>query len=166
MNYQYFVPIPKTAEELKKEYRRLGKIHHPDCGGTNEAMKAINAEYTVLFEKIGNIFTNATGENYTKETTETPEDFINIINQIIGLDDIVIEIIGSFVWISGNTYPHKDIIKSLDFKWSRNKSAWYLPPDGYRPRSRKDYSMDDIRNMYGSQEIKASANKTYKKYIA
>lgn len=34
-----------SLSELKKEYRRLCKIHHPDKGGNDETMKAINNEY-------------------------------------------------------------------------------------------------------------------------
>ena len=34
-----------TLDELKKEYRRLAMIHHPDRGGDLETMKTINAEY-------------------------------------------------------------------------------------------------------------------------
>lgn len=32
----------KNLDELKKEYRRLSMIHHPDRGGDPEIMKAIN----------------------------------------------------------------------------------------------------------------------------
>lgn len=44
----YFQNV-KTLDELKKEYRRLAMIHHPDVGGTVEAMQAINAEFEALF---------------------------------------------------------------------------------------------------------------------
>ena len=45
---KYFIEC-KTLDELKKEYRRLAMIHHPDVGGTVEAMQAINAEFEALF---------------------------------------------------------------------------------------------------------------------
>jgi len=153
-NYRYFVPTPQTSEELKKMYRVLAQKYHPDQkDGDTLAMATINNEYAELFEKLKNIHTNAQGETYTKDTNETPEQFINIINELIRFENVLIEIIGSFIWLSGETKPYKDIIKSLNFKWSHNKTAWYLSPEGYRSRSRKDYSMDDIRGMYGSQEV-------------
>ena len=68
----------------------------------------------------------------------------------MGLEGIVIEVIGCFVWVSGDTKPHKEILKSLKFKWHSNKLCWYLAPEDYRTRSRKDYSMDEIRTMYGT----------------
>ena len=38
-----------SYENLKTQYRTLARAHHPDVGGTEEAMKAINAEYERLF---------------------------------------------------------------------------------------------------------------------
>lgn len=39
----------KNLDELKKEFRRLAMIHHPDRGGDQETMKAINNEYDAAF---------------------------------------------------------------------------------------------------------------------
>ena len=150
---KYFTPTPETLEQLKKAYRKLAMTHHPDAGGSNEDMKIINAEYSALFEKLKDIHVNSEGETYSKETTETSEQFIEIIDRLIRFEFIIIEIIGSFIWVSGNTKPYKDQLKEMNFRWSSNKLSWYLPPDGYKKRNRKNYSMDDIREMYGSQEI-------------
>jgi len=158
--YTCFVPTPASAEELKKQYRELAHRHHPDAGGSEEAMKRVNAEYAELFEQLKNVHTNAQGEQYTKETNETPEQFINIINELIRFEGVLIEIIGSFIWVSGETKPYKEQLKRLKFKWSPNKSSWYLAPDDYKRRNHKNYSMDDIRGMYGSKEVD---NKPYKK---
>ncbi|MCL2592404.1 MAG: DnaJ domain-containing protein [Defluviitaleaceae bacterium] len=159
-NYTYFLPLPQTAEALKKAYRKLAQKYHPDTGGDTEKMKVVNVEYAELFEKLKNIHTNADGEQYTKDTNETPEEFINIINQLIRFDGVLIEIIGSFIWVSGETKPYKEQLKALKFKWSSNKLSWYLAPNSYKKRNHKNYSMDDIRNMYDSQEVE---NKPYKK---
>jgi hypothetical protein len=108
---KYFTPMPETLEALKKMYKKLSFTHHPDCGGDNESMKIVNAEYTELFEKLKDIHTNASGEKYTKATNETPQQFIDIIDILIRFEGIVIEIIGSFVWVSANTKPYKDKLK-------------------------------------------------------
>jgi len=54
---KYFIPMPETLEELKKLYKKLSFKHHPDCGGNNDDMKIVNAEYTALFEKLKDIHT-------------------------------------------------------------------------------------------------------------
>ena len=66
------------------------------------------------------------------------------------MDDIVIEIIGCFVWVTGNTKPHREQLKALRFQWHSKKIAWYLKPEDYKKRSRKDYDLDEIREMYGT----------------
>ena len=156
-NYTYFTPQPETLEELKAQYRRLAMIHHPDVGGDTETMKAVNNEYDQLFPRLKNTHRNAAGETYTKETAETADQYRDIINALIRLrmDGVEIEIIGCFIWVSGNTKPYKDDIKALGFKWSTNKTAWYHSPPDYRKRSRKDYTMGDIRNMFGSARVSA-----------
>jgi len=151
---KYFVPTPETLEALKKMYRQLALKYHSDRGGSDEDMKQVNNEYSTLFEKLKNVHVNTDGKTYHKETTETAEQFIDIINQLIRFEGILIEIIGSFVWVSKNTKPYKEELKDMGFRWSANKLSWYLAPDGYRRRNRKKYTMDDIRNMYGSQEVK------------
>lgn len=50
-NMKYFANI-NSLDELKKEFRRLAMIHHPDRGGDVEAMKAINNEYDMMFPAL------------------------------------------------------------------------------------------------------------------
>lgn len=41
-----------TLQELRKQYRDLLKIHHPDNGGNVSDMQEINAEYDRLFKLL------------------------------------------------------------------------------------------------------------------
>lgn len=146
---------PKTLEELKKEYKRLAMQHHPDMGGSTEEMQEINNEYEKLFDQLKNIHQNAEGEFYTSSsgTTETASEFMDIVSALIQLDGIAIEVCGSWLWVTGDTRPHKATLKELKFRWSSNKQAWYFHHDGYRKRSKKQMSLDEIRNVYGSEKI-------------
>jgi len=156
MTIKYILNVT-TLEDLKKEYKRLAMQHHPDCGGDTETMKAINNEYDFLFEKLKNTHKNKDGKYYTKESTEeTAGEWREVINSLIRLrmENVLIEVIGSFLWISGNTKPYKDQIQALGFKWSQNKTSWYMSPKGYRKYSSKQYGMNDIRDMYGSSKVR------------
>lgn len=144
----------RTLEELKKQYKKLAKEFHPDLnnGTTNEIMKAINAEYDELFERVKNFHVNAEGEAYEKATTETSEEFKEIINSIINFN-IDIEIIGTWVWCF-NSYEYRAQLKELGFKYAAKKQAWCWHTGEYKPRkSRK--SLDEIRETYGSDKIKS-----------
>ena len=59
-----------TLDELKKEYRRLAMLHHPDRGGDTATMQAINAEYDQLFP-IYKLAYNQQAETPTHETAES-----------------------------------------------------------------------------------------------
>ena len=141
----------KTLEQLKAEYKKLALKNHPDCGGDEEVMKAINKEYDQVFPKLKNIHTNKDGEHYEKENTETADEFKDIITQLMRMELVTVEIIGSFIWVSGNTKPYREALKQLGFKWHSKKLCWYKSPEGYRRSGKKQYGMDEIREMYGVQ---------------
>lgn len=146
---RYFIRI-ETLEELKKQYRALAMKHHPDRGGDVEVMKLINEEYDRAFDKVKDIHRNAKGETYTKENPETAEQFRDIIDKLLRMQGVEIEVIGCFIWLSGNTREHKDEIKAMGFKWHSKKKMWYKAPDDYRRRGKKQYSIEEIRDMYGT----------------
>lgn len=151
----YFVPTPKTAEELKKAYRRLIMANHPDKGGSEAAMKAINAEYERLFERLKNVHTAADGTEYTaaEGTTETAAEFIDIINRLIVIPDIGIEICGRWIWISGNTYAAREELKAAGCKFASKKKMWYWHRDEDFSANRRTMSMDKIRELHGSEVV-------------
>lgn len=141
-----------TAEELKKEYRRLAKQLHPDNSktGNAEEFKKMQAEFEKRFDSVGSVHKNAAGETYEKETTETAHEFMDLIEKLLHMDGVNVELCGSWIWLTGNTREHKDAIKALGFKWSKNKSAWYFHREPYRKHGKKQHSLDDIRAMYNN----------------
>lgn len=153
---KYFKNI-KTLEELKKAYRRLAMENHPDVGGDTETMKAINAEHDELFEILKqehNAKAAADTTGKTKATTETPEEFRDIVSVLLKLDGISVELCGSWLWIDGDTRPHKDALKAAGCRWSPNKKKWYWRHEeegGKRWHSKKKYTMDEIRAAHGSE---------------
>ena len=66
---KYFAQC-KNLEELKKEFRRLAMLHHPDRGGDQETMKAINNEYDAVFPAL-KLKHNQTAAEPTHETAES-----------------------------------------------------------------------------------------------
>lgn len=158
---QKLIKSVETLEELKQAYKKLALIHHPDRGGNEELMKQLNNEYDELFEKLKSVHKNKEGVIYNKETQEEPRYWKEIIAQLLGLKmvDVTIEVIGSFLWVSGKTMPYKDELKKLEMKWSRGKESWYLSPPGYKKYTHKKYDLDDIRGMYGSQQFHANNKK-------
>ena len=149
----------ETAEELKKEFKKLALKLHPDNGGDAEEFKAMQAEFSKLWDNLKNIHTNKKGEQYDttgtdRATTETAAEFMNIIEKLMFIADISVELCGSWIWVSGNTKEHRDLLKELGFKYSSNKQMWYYQRDGVRKFHKKAWTIDEIRNAYGSKTYK------------
>lgn len=148
----------RTAEECKKRYHELVKIYHPDMGGSGIEIKEIISEYKMIWERVKNLhYSEEKQETYTKETDEKPEEFIWIINELFKFKGIVIEMCGSWLWLSGNTLDIKDELKNIGCRWSRGKKKWYYTHDAWKPTTFHK-SMQDIRKTYGSKIITPSQN--------
>lgn len=160
----YFNNI-STLEELKKEYRRLVMLHHPDKGGDTETMKSVNAEHDELFETLKaaqNVRAEADTTGKTRHVDETAEEFRDILEVLIHLDGIEIELCGCWLWISGNTREHKEEIKAAGCHWSNDKKLWYWhpteAPGTWHKKGRKN-EMSQIRSKYGSEIITAAGTR-------
>ena len=148
-----------TLDELKKEYRRLAMANHPDRGGDEATMKAINAEYASRFEVLKSQH-NTTADAYHK-TTEAPEEFREILEKLLKLDGLEIELCGCWLWIGGNTREHKEELKAAGCRWSNNKKMWYWHhiEEGSKWHRGKR-TMSEIRTKYGSQVFTADGETT------
>lgn len=158
----YFEVTPgMTVEYLKKQYYKLAKIHHPDSGGSEEGFKAMNNEYEAIQKNIlkGGQFTFEQLQN--EETIS--EAYREIINTFVVIPGLIIEIVGTWVWIGGHTWPVKDQIKEAGFKWHSNKKLWYWHPGEYKRFNSGELSMEEIRSKYGSSFI---PTKDRSKYIS
>ena len=157
MTNSYFFGI-QTGEELKKEYKKWAVKLHPDNGGDAEQFKAMQAEFTKLFNVLKNVHIKKDGTMWeaTGEyaTTETPEEFMNIIEKLMFIKDITVELCGSWIWVGGDTIGIKELLKELGFKFSGNKKMWYYQRDNRRHYHKKAWTIDEIRATYGSKLYK------------
>ena len=79
----------------------MAKKLHPDVGGTEEEFKLLNNIYNDFIEhKI--FFSNESKIDLELE---------KIISQILHYENITIELIGSWIWLSGDTKVIKDTLK-------------------------------------------------------
>lgn len=145
----YFQNV-KTIQELKKQYKELVMKYHPDLNkkDTTQIMQEINSQYDELFKKVKNSFTNTDGKIYEKDNQEDIEDFKHIINKIITFKECKIEIIGNWIWVSGNTKFYKDILKNLKFTWINNKQAWTYHQEKYFKKTKRIYTLEELRKSF------------------
>ena len=161
---RYFINV-NTLEQLRRQYKDLLKRFHPDNGGSEEVMKAVNVEYDKLFKVLRDRHESksADGQNGTDSAKSTYNanmyDWENdkalreVLQKIINFSGIEIEIAGQWIWISGNTYAYRKDLKDIGFKWASTKKQWYWHSEIFRKRSHRTLSMEDIRNYYGSTKV-------------
>lgn len=142
-----------TLDDLKATYRRLALQNHPDVGGDAEVMAQINAEYDAAFKRLKAQY-NANAQDGHK-TTETPDEFRAIVEVLLKLDGLEVELCGSWLWIGGNTYEHKDALKNAGCRWSRKKQLWYWHHADNGKRWGGNSTMSSIRQKYGSVYLTA-----------
>jgi len=139
----------RTLADVKREYHRLTKIHHPDVGGDTATMQEINRQYKEALRWIE--IHGERPEERRAAAAETPEEFIAVVSAIAHLDGITVEIVGSWIWITGNTWPNRDAIKAAGCRWSKGKRAWYWHPEDAGCRRGGKKSLEEIRFKYGSE---------------
>ena len=99
-------------------------------------------------------------EDFIKSQFMNSKGFREKIDKLIKLDNIVIEICGTWLYISGKgTYNHKEYLKNeFGAFWSKSKKCWCISPQGKefkKSRGYKGKTLNDIRNTYGSEKIKS-----------
>ena len=149
---KYFLNC-KDLDQVKAKYRELAKQYHPDLNPevSDDIMKQINSEYD---------FASANLVKGVKDESlhfEAAMNFKEQINRIIHLPGISIEIVGAWIWVTGNTRPVKAELKEAGYWWASQKLAWYWYPSVYGGGRGKS-SLDELRSKYGSEKIYSNSN--------
>ena len=151
----YFNNI-NTVAEIKKCYRKLCSIHHPDKGGEVGNMQEVNAQYHEALQNIdGQITEDNKGNKYTYTYKhDIEEEIINKINELLALrlTGAEIALIGTWIWITGQTKQYKELLKEANCKWHSKRKCWFFSTQK-KTRWNKNASLDDLANSYGYESF-------------
>ena len=143
-----------TMDGLRAEYRRLIKINHPDAGGDEAAMKAINLAYEKAVDYIRRHGEKAEAD---KAAADVPAEFMSAVSAVVACPGLIVEIVGAWLWVTGDTYRNRDRLKAAGYRWAAKKSAWYWHPADAKPGRPSRLSLDQIRDKYGAQRVGTSS---------
>ena len=159
----------KDANSLRSAYKKLLIKYHPDNNkeDTTKQMQEINEEYDKMFQRLKDTYEssehyanqiNREKQSYDWEKDKQIREIIHALCRFAKFD-IQIEIIGTWIWVTGNTKAYKEELKQLHLHYAKNKKAWYIHfDDGYRG-NRSQTSLSYIRNKYGSVVVKEEEKK-------
>lgn len=157
---KYFKDVD-TLEQLRRQYRDLLKQYHPDNGGNVSDMQEINSEYDRLFKLLKDKHESKTADNNNKQSDynanmydwENDKALREVLQKIINFDGIEITICGRWIWIDGNSYPYKDELKTIGFRWSKQHKKWHWHNGEFKRYGHKKFSYSEIQNRYGSTKV-------------
>ncbi len=147
-----------NIEHAKTRYRELLMEHHPDHGGSEETTKTIIDQFSAFIRAfMTDSFTayqTAYHEKYGKryEFHTSPVSFAEIIEQIIEFN-LEIEIIGFWIY-AFNSHQYRDKLAGIGFWFSRKHKAWVYNGGKRKAKRRTKWSLEDIRDHYGSELIR------------
>lgn len=134
-----------TAEDVKNQYRKMISKYHPDRNPLGLHMtQLINEAYEMLQDTSGEL---------DDEVESFAEGVLNALRAVMDLG-LNVEMCGTWVWVSGDTRPHKELLKSHGYRWSGKKMMWYWHEAQQRSYGRGKYSIEEIRGKYGSRGVR------------
>ena len=134
----------KSMDDVKTMYRDLCKKYHPDLGGDEEIMKAINAEY----ERV--IAEGLKGQENFEAKMDVERELMEMVQRFVVLQGLIVEVCGRWIWLTGNTFSVKDQLKALGCFFAAKKKAWYWHSPDEKCVSKRKLSLEEIRAKYGS----------------
>jgi len=147
----------KNANEAKALYRRLAMQYHPDRGGDLKTMQAVNAEYHSRLKGFdGNSFTGFDGKDHTyRYNKQTEQEILDKITELfkIKMVNVSIELIGTWLWVHGETKPYRTELSKLALRWHSKRMKWFFHTKTPFRRKYSGTSFDRMRLMYGSEEM-------------
>lgn len=139
-------------DAIKSRYRELCRLFHPDLNpgkDTTRTMQDVNAQYK---EALRAEYRKTKSDDEAADAVEADERAAEILAKIVALPEIVIEIVGVWLWVTGDTFPVRDLLKAAGLKWASKKRAWYWhAPENKCRGGRKN--LDEIRATYGARTV-------------
>ena len=174
MNDNYFNTC-NTLDEAAKLYKSLARMHHPDMQpaenkeAATRTMQDINgqyAEFCATFARNDGYRRQKEAHEQGKKSAADYHDLNHVAEELRrrilwaleNLPGVDVELIGFWVWLTGNTYAHKDTIgkAGLGFEYSRAKKAWFYA--GVPSFNKHHMKLDEIRSLHGSTKFTKDAD--------
>ena len=138
----------QTRWDLEKAYHTLREEYSLE--EDTSIFNRMQAEYEVL----AHLIEEGEEDRYKQLQAGENEPDQQLVIQYLKVYDLplTIEIVGTWLWVSGDTRPHRQALKAAGFFWAHQKKMWY-----WRHASRRSWksgkSLDEIKQTYGARTM-------------
>lgn len=145
-----------TLNDAKNLFKKLCFELHPDTSNRDSQQEFI--KMFAEFQTVSNQLKFSTG--FDADTNFNADAFYNIVKKFEGLNNIQINFVGSFIWLTdteenkGAMYEQKDLIKDVKIdgynvaRWAKKKLSWYFSPADYSQKGSSNKSLDQLKTQY------------------
>lgn len=111
----------ETLGELKNAYLKATLKYQ-----TPKLLERVNSMYIDKFDEVKELRRTQEGKVYRKKTDETVSFFLNTVQVLKGLEGIDCEMRGEWLFVTGDTKPVKDQIKSAGCFFNPKQKCWCI----------------------------------------
>lgn len=151
----------KTPQDIKARFRELVLKFHPDRNpgdpqANAKTAQVIDAYHAALRGAHGTTFVGT--DDKVRTYTYNAKREVELAEMIqaavaIGMVGVTIEVIGSWLWVHGDTKPYKSELKAAGFRWHSKRVSWYYRPAGYSTQYNARMSLGELAYVYGSRVV-------------
>lgn len=117
----------ETLEDLKKVYAD----EYSEVRYDVDLLTDLDHAWEDNFDAVRCMHRTKGGKVYSTESAanhETVGYFPEFIEAISNMEDVYYNIEGTWMWVSGNTKPHREELKKFGLRWAPKKQKWYKKP--------------------------------------
>ena len=128
--YNEFMKKMSTSETLE-DLKRVYADEYSEVRYDVDLLKDLNLAYEDNFDAVRCMHRTKGGKVYSTESAPNHEGvawFPEFVEAISNMKDVEYNIEGTWLWVSGNTKPHREELKRLGLRWAPKRKMWYKKP--------------------------------------
>lgn len=128
--YNEFMQKMRTSETLE-DLKRVYSDEYSEVRYDVDLLKDLDLAYEDSFDAVRCLHRTKGGKVYSTESAanhETVGFFPEFVEAISNMSDVWFTIEGTWMWVSGNTKPHREELKRLGLRWAPKRKMWYKKP--------------------------------------
>jgi len=134
-----------SLKEIKHRYLALSREHHPINGKDPITLFQVRMEYQQIPRDP--FF------GFHQHPEDVKDDFLHypeVVDRLLGWR-LNVALIGTWTWVSGETYPYRDKLTEMGFAYEPLKKSWYNRPNSCRSTNPNPLPFDKIKSLHERQ---------------